>query len=577
MVRCLRLPAAAALLALGFLPSGCGRSIKPRPPLAEPERPSPPSDAASTAVRDAPDPVPALVRDSEARFEAGQRELELGHLDRARAEFDAALDGLLEAPGGSRLDPRLRAHFDRLVDRISAIEASTLAAGDGFTERRDDAASIDDLLAISTLNTPPASLTAAVAVDLRMTAHDVPIPFNPKVLSYVELFQGRLSDWFGECLARGGQYLPMIQRIFQTEGLPLDLAYIPIVESAYKPTARSRASARGVWQFMRGTAVAHGLKQDWYIDERSDPEKATQAAATYLKSLVKMFGGDWHLALASYNGGPGLVQRALKRAKVSDFWTLAEKGRAIPRETREYVPMVLAAMIVARNPRQYGLTVVPEPAAEADRVPVPGPVDLRRVAEWTGTPVETIQQLNPELRRWTTPVRYPGYELKVPSGTGAMLAERLAGAEATELASLQWHVVKKGETLATIANRLKVRRADLAEANYLSQRARVAVGQKLIVPRAPDVLVAARPDRPAPAYAPPAAAAPAAETANSPAGAHATGRRVYSVKPGDTLSSIAQLFRTTVAAIRHWNQINGSLIRPGDRLTIFTSAARDPD
>ena len=164
----------------------------------------------------------------------------------------------------------------------------------------------------------------------------------------------------------------MIQEVFRAEGLPLDLAYIPLIESAFKPNALSRAKAKGVWQFMSYTGRENGLRQDWYVDERSDPEKATVAAAKYLTTLAKMFDGDWHLAMASYNGGPGRVQRALKRGRVDDFWSLSAKRNLLPRETRDYVPMILAAVVIARNPAQYGFAVTPEPPLEYDTVTLPG-------------------------------------------------------------------------------------------------------------------------------------------------------------------------------------------------------------
>ena len=250
----------------------------------------------------------------------------------------------------------------------------------------------------------------------------MPIPLNARVLSYIELFQGRLRTFITEGLARGSKYLPMIQNVFRAEGLPLDLAYVPLVESAFKPNALSRAKARGVWQFMRGTALDNGLRHDWYVDERSDPEKATLAAAKYLKTLRGMFGGDWHLALASYNGGPGRVQRAMQRSGVQEFWSLAETSRYLPRETREYVPMILAAIVIARNPAQYGFDVQPLPAVASEKVVLPGPVDLRRIAEWTGTSIDTIQTLNPELRRWTTPVKSSDVYVERPRGDGGRRA-----------------------------------------------------------------------------------------------------------------------------------------------------------
>src|SRR5207253_6570834 len=196
------------------------------------------------------------------------------------------------------------------------------------------------------------------------------------------------------------------------------------------------------------------LRRDWYIDERSDPEKATVAAAHYLSTLQKLFAGDWHLAFASYNGGPGRLQRAMKTTRLDDFWKLAAKPKLLPRETREYVPMILAAIVVARNPAQYGFDFDPESAPEYEKVVLSKPVDLRRIAEWAETTIDEIQALNPELRRWTTPVRDGQYELKVPVGAAGQVSTRLADAAAVELASLNWYTAKRGDTLAVIAKKL---------------------------------------------------------------------------------------------------------------------------
>ena len=274
---------------------------------ARPQAPTP-------AVRPvAADPVLELVAASNRHFETGRQELQLGHLDTAKVEFNASLEVLLESSLGGRTEPRLREQFDSLVERISAYEITALVQGDGFAERRLDPASIDDLLAVSTFDSPLDSETQqAVAED--PAAHDIEITLNPRVLAYVQLFTGRLKGYLEEGLSRGARYLPKIQEVFRAEGLPLDLAYVPLVESAFKPSALSKAKARGIWQFMRGTGLENGLKHDWYIDERADADKATLAAAKYLKTLSRMFDGDWHLALASYNGGPGRVQRAIKRS-----------------------------------------------------------------------------------------------------------------------------------------------------------------------------------------------------------------------------------------------------------------------
>jgi membrane-bound lytic murein transglycosylase D len=302
------------------------------------------------------------------------------------------------------------------------------------------------------------------------------------VLDFVSLFQGRLHDFMEDGMKRGSKYLPMIQSVLRSQGLPLDLAYVPLVESAFNPNALSKARARGVWQFMQGTALENGLRSDWYIDERSDPEKATLAAANYLKSLADLFDGDWHLALASYNGGPGRVQQAIKRGGRNDFWQLSAKPRLLPRETRDYVPMILAAIVIARNPAQYGFAFEKEDLRPFETVNLTRPVDLQHVASWTGTTVDEIQALNPELRRKTTPIGELQYALKVPPGTSIEVARRVDESPETDLVSLTWYTVKSGDTIPGIAKKLRVTRADLSEANGLGSSSRLMAGQKLIVP-----------------------------------------------------------------------------------------------
>jgi membrane-bound lytic murein transglycosylase D len=549
-----------AALAAVVLSAACGSNPRAAVPAASPASAHQP--AASPSLPPPPaDPALELLATSATHFKDGERELALGHLTMARAEFDRALEVLLEAPLGLRSDQRVRDAYDRLVDRVSAHEAVALAAGDGFAEKPAEPASIDELLATSAFAATPAApelaaIKETVSADLAATQHDVPIPLNERVLAYVELFQGRLRDWFQAGLRRGTQYLPMIQQVFRAEGLPLDLAYIPLIESAFKPTAVSKAQAKGVWQFMRGTALENGLKHDWYIDERADPEKATRAAAKYLRTLNRMFDGDWHLAMASYNGGPGLVQRAMKRSGAGDFWELSQgNGRYLPRETREYVPMILAAIVLARNPAQYGFDIVPEPERKYDAVSLPRAVDLRRVAEWTGTSITDIQTLNPELRRWTTPVRASNYVIRVPEGTGPALQDKVAASPPTEFAALTWHTVKRGDTIASLARRFHVGRADLAEANRLSAKSKLRPGDELLIPRAPTPLLSQRP----------------AETrlarATSPGG-NAARRVTYKVRRGDTLYAIARQFHVGVDDLKAWNRLRSTKLDVGDVLTV---------
>ncbi len=558
------------LLAAVILGAACSAKSGARAPQVSPQAPPPTAPPATATTAPPADPVTQLLTEADRHFASGQQELALGHLARAKSEFNRALGVLLESSQGARADARIREHFDRLVDRISALELNALATGDGFTEQQSEPASIDNLLALETFDAPDATAatTKAVEADLQQHEPDIPIPLNERVLRYVELFQGRLREFLTEGLARGAQYLPMIQSVFRAEGLPLDLAYVPLIESAFKPSALSKAKAKGVWQFMRGTAIENGLQHDWYIDERSDPDKATRAAAKYLKTLYGMFD-DWHLALASYNGGPGRMQRAVKRSGRDDFWSLTATSRYLPRETREYVPMILAAVIIARNPAQYGFEFTPEAARPAETVALSAAVDLRRVAEWAAVPADEIQKLNPELRRWTTPLRDSNYELRVPEGTAEQVRQALAEANRESLNALQWHTVKRGESLATIARKLSVSRADLAEANYLSTSARVQAGQKLLIPRMPSAALLARAAS-GDAVAPDAVVAAFEETGPQET---APTRLVYRVRAGDTLYSIARKHGTTIDDLKSWNNLRTSHLSVGARLVILSRTA----
>jgi peptidoglycan lytic transglycosylase D len=581
-----RRPIYVAVLAVSLAAAACGSNPKPQVKSAPvPVAPAARVPEVRTPPPPAVDPVTTLIATSQKHFENGERELKMGHLDRARTEFDRAVDVLLESPYGARTDARMREHFDRLVDRINAYEVTALAQGDGFAENKSESAQIDEILKIATFPKPAADATTgeAVKADLAATTHDIPIPQNERVLSAVELLQTRLRDYVQDSLSRGSKYLPMIQSVFRAEGLPLDLAYIPIIESGFKTNALSKASAKGPWQFMRATASDHGLRTDWYIDERSDPEKSTVAAAKYLKTLHGMFG-DWNLVLAAYNGGLGRVQRALKSSGHSDFWELTTSTKYLPRETREYVPLILAAIIVAKNPSQYGFEAPAVEALQYDKVVVPRPIDLRRVAEWTESSIDDIRALNPELRRLTTPLRDRQYEVRVPLGTATKFQLRLVDANPSDLISLKWHTVKSGETIPSIARRLRVKTADLAEANGLSARSRLRAGQTLVIPGAPATLLATRTPRATP---PPVVAATPAATGPAPDAEPAAGVKaspkpdavraastpaaapiVYRVKRGDTLFSIAQLFNTTVAKIKSWNRLRGNALNVGARLKI---------
>jgi membrane-bound lytic murein transglycosylase D len=562
-------PRSLILLSMVATAACGGGSARPNVPAVPPPPSLPVSTLPTTlgpqvAVRE--DPAAVVVARADAEFVLGERELAAGRMVTARDHFDRAVDQLLALPSGARSSPATSAAFDRLLDRISALELLALREGDGFAESRTEPAAIDELLAVATFELPaPAATTAeTVQADLLRSslALSLDIPANDRVLSFVELFQGRLYTFLVEGMERGHRYLPMVRRVFAEEGVPSELVYVPLVESAFKSNALSRASARGLWQFMPATGVEYGLKQNWFIDERSDPEKATRAAARYLKALNTMFDGDWNLALASYNAGPGRVQRAMRQSRQTDYWRLTATSRYLPRETRDYVPMIMASILIARNPELYGFDVGVVAPLAYEHVTVPNALDLKILAEWSGVTVEELRTLNPELRRTTTPMG--AHDLKVPAGTAATIERQLASAEPL-FVHFNFHTVKRGETMSTIARKYRVSLAELRQANELTARSRLRTSQTLMIPQRPAQGLPASIGRTSPAASASASAAPVPPAPAAPAGATTS---TYRVQRGDTLYSIARRFDTSVDSIKRLNRLVSNRINIGDRLTV---------
>jgi membrane-bound lytic murein transglycosylase D len=544
--------------------SGCAKAkppivaLAPAPPPTPVVEAPPPPPPPQPPAPPPPDRIDLVIAQAEKEFEAGRVEFERRRIVAAREHFDRAIDVLLAAPEGAKGEARLQSAFERLLDRISALDVLALREADGFAEARTEPAAIDELLnaAMFVERPQPKSTTAeTVAADLEHSPSDVRIDINDRVLAYVELFQGRLRDFLQAGLDRGQRYLPMIQSVFKSEGLPLDLSYVPLIESAFKTTALSRVSARGMWQFMGPTAKEYGLNQleptqSWFLDERSDPEKATRAAAQYLKTLNGMFDGDWYFALASYNAGPGRLQGAVRRAKTTDFWKITASTRYLPRETREYVPMILAAIIIARSPELYGFTVNSSAPLAYEMVDIPSALDLKIIAEWGGITVEELQDLNPELRRTTTPLT--PHSLKVPVGTAAPIQARLETAGSL-YRTFKFHTVKRGDTVTSVARKYGISAKELREANALSAKAKLSAKQELMIPA-----------RSATALPSAASARPATSTRATSSSAPKT----YRVRQGDTLFSIARQFSITVDELKRLNRLSSDRIKIGDHLTV---------
>ena len=542
-------PEAVGVVLLGALLASCASAPQGTPAAQAPQRvaPTPP-----------PDPTADLIARADEALKAGQEQAKDGHLNRAREEFDRAADTYLTAPGGAFSNPRLAEAYRRTMEAIHLWEIESLAAGDGFAEPRPEPASVDEVTAINVDDAPASESERRVAAEaVQEEKNDFPVELNDPVLSCINLYQGRLRDWFTAALTRGGRYLPRIREIFAEEGVPQDLAYLAMVESAFHTSALSRAKAKGMWQFISDTGRRYGLSQDWWVDERSDPEKATRAAAKYLKDLYGMFN-DWNLAMAGYNAGEFNVQRGLERYKVADFWSLS-KTRALRRETKNYVPLIHAAIVVAKAPERYGFSVEPEALPAAEALGVEGAVDLRFISECAGTTLDRIQLLNPSLRRLATPANRR-FDLRVPMGSATTVATCLATTPPDRRVRFRTHVVARGQTLSSIAATYSIRTADLASANSMPLGRRLSVGMELIIPIDPRVSVAA-------------AHAPAAAPSRGPELPAPTGsvKISYRVKAGDTLGAIATQFGTSIQALQSWNGIRGSRIVAGDTLTVYAT------
>jgi membrane-bound lytic murein transglycosylase D len=513
------------------------------------------SRIAAAATPLAPGPRPStdvLIESVEAVFRAGVASHRAGHLDRARREFDRAVDWMLVSGLDLNADPRLAELFNRMVRTIHAYELEALRAGDGFTEQPTEAAPLDDIVEMTF--PAGAGLAGVTAEELLAVPHDLPLTVNEYVLSYLNFFQtprGRAIVERG--LQRAGRYRHMIERVLAEEGLPQDLIYLAQAESAFQPQALSRARARGIWQFMAHRGEEYGLRRSWWVDERSDPEKSTRAAARHLRDLYTMFG-DWYLAIAAYNSGPGNVSRGIERTGYADFWELYRRN-VLPRETKNYVPIIIALTLIAKDPARYGIEVRPEPPIYTDRVRPGRPLDLRVVAELIDTPLETLRALNPQMLRLVTPPD-PEFELSIPAGAAERFYVELATLPAQRWVAWRRHQVERGETLSIIARRNGTSIQAIAEANGITTRTLLRVGQELIIP---------------------VQTGPATVAAPRVAAAAATGDVIrYRVRRGDTLFAIAREHGVSVPDLRRWNNLSSDNIVPGAVLRIHPQTPVSP-
>ena len=509
------------------------------PPLVAASRPAPipaakPQPPADAAPAPQADPVVELIASVEKEYQSGLDQAKAGNPDAARQSFDHAFGLLMGSPVDVHSDPRLEQEFNRLLAGMNSLDLPDLQQTDNFTAQKTEPAPIDEVNA----TTPPVdpNVEAKAAAEIKLTHSDLPLMMTDPVAAYINYFSDRGHGVLERALIRDGRYDAMIRSILKEEGVPQDLIYLAQAESGFHPLALSRAGARGMWQFMSSRARGYGLERNQWVDERQDPEKSTRAAARHLKDLYREFG-DWYLAMAAYNSGPGTVQQAVKRTGYADFWELYKRD-VLPQETRNYVPIILAVTIMAKNPAQYGLDkLARDQPVPSDRLIIDYPVDLRLVGECVGASPETVQDLNPSLLRWTTPKDEP-FELHLPLGAKDQYLAAISGIPRDMRVWWRYHKVVPGDTLASIARSYRTTPQAIARANQLAAKDGLEPDAQLMIPIAPGRHAAA-------------------EDAQS----YSRHLTVYRVRRGDTVQSVAENFNVSPSMVRRWNRLRSDSLR----------------
>src|ERR1700687_3645298 len=530
------------------------------PPDAHPQKPAAAEAPSKPQVPQAlaVDPIGDLIARVEKEYQSGEDNYRDGHLEAAKQNFDSAFNQLLGSGFDLRSDDRLERELDRVLDGINGLELAALQQGDGFAEQKSEPAPIDEANELTP--TVDQNVKAKAEAQIKSTPSDLPLMMTDQVCRYINYFSTRGRGTVERALARSGRYEDMIRRTLREEGVPQELIYLAQAESGFHPLAVSRAGARGMWQFMGSRAKGYGLERSWWVDDRQDPEKATRAAAHHLKDLYNQFG-DWYLAMAAYNSGPGRVQSAVKRTGYADFWELYRRN-VLPKETRNYVPIIVAVTIMAKNPAQYGLdSVVKEKPVPYDTVKIAYPIDLRLAAECVDATTADLLDLNPSLLRLTTP-RVTGkvsekdqqFELHLPAGTADRFQTAVASIPADKRVWWRYHKVQDGETLAAIARTYHTTPKAIAEANDLDDGLNndaVAPETRLIIPIAPG------------------------KRSDTSTYAHAITH--YKVRKGDTVESVAENFGVSAKMLRGWNHLKGSSLAGRKVLYLHLPVTRGAD
>ncbi len=478
-----------------------------------------------------PDPVGQLIIRAEREYQAGQDNYKAGQTDAAKQSFDRAFNLIMASPPEARSDERVQRELDRLLDGVNGLQ---LEDADTSAEQKSEPAPIDEANDVTFPVDP--NIKAQAEAEIKATHSDLPLMLTDPVVGYINYFSSRGRATLENSLIRGGRYREAIENILKDEGVPPELIYLAQAESGFHPLALSRVGARGMWQFMASRAKGYGLQRNQWVDERQDPEKATRAAARHLKDLYNQFG-DWYLAMAAYNSGPGTVQSAVRRTGYADFWELYRRN-VLPKETRNYVPIIVAVTIMTKNPSQYGLDkVVTDKPVPYDKIKINYSVDLRLVAGCVDASPETLQDLNPSLLRLTTP-KDREFELHLPAGTKEKYASAIAAVPRDMRVWWRYHNVGPNDSLESISRVYRTPAKAIAQANSLDGDDKLQSASKIIIPIAPG------------------------KHATTEDGAtyarHATR---YKLRRGDTLQSVADNFAVPPTMVCRWNHLKGNSLQ----------------
>ena len=511
-------------------------------PEDTPSQTSPPEAAAADGLA-----VELLVRKANDLFSKGEALFAQGRTEPGRRYFLQSLETLDNSQFDLFSHPEIEQAYYVLLSQIEKWELQALIDPTELELPEFELTPSDEIaeLNLFSIEVDP-NLKELVNEDLLTTRFDIPVVLNDSVLRFLNYYQQQGRGIMEQGLRRSGRYLSLFRKIFQKEGVPLDLVYMAHVESLFKPYAYSRARAKGIWQFISSTARLYDLRIDWWIDERSDIIKSTQAAARHLKDLYANFE-DWNLALAAYNAGARRIERVHRRYGRLDYWQMV-KRKLLPRETRHHVPSILAASIIFRHPERYGFDVEPAEEIQFETIALKEQVDLRVAAEAIGVSTAELAELNPELRRGITPFNYREYQLKVPVGKGSLLEERLAALPAEKKVRFRHHKVRRGDTLSRIAQSYSTSIQAIAHVNRIRNVHRLREGQDLVIP-----------------------------LSGSPSSGWLRTRRTlpntYVVRRGDSLSQIARLYGVNIQDLLRWNNLKLSrTIHPGQRIKILGKA-----